>query len=104
MNIGMALAENQSGVVITLDVSAGSKKTVFPSGFNEWRKALLCRINAPPVEGKANKEIICAISDFFSVPQSDVSIIKGATSSQKRVLVKNISLKDASELLTKILS
>jgi len=101
VDIDAALAENQKGVIITLDVSAGSKKTVFPSGYNEWRKAILCRINAPPIEGRANKEIISAVSDFFSVPQSDVTIISGVSSSLKRIQINGIKISDASILLKK---
>ncbi len=103
MDIEDAMTETIEGVIISLDVSAGSKKTVFPFGYNEWRKAFLCRIDAPPVEGRANKEIVSALAEFFSVSKSDVSIISGATSSMKRVLVTGIKQNDASALLLKSL-
>ena len=103
MDISEAIKTHQNGVVISLDVSAGSKKTVFPSGYNEWRNAFSCRINAPPVDGKANKMIITAISNFFSVNSSDVFIISGPSSSLKRIFIKDITLEDATALLKKSL-
>jgi hypothetical protein len=101
LDISEAITAHQDGIVISLDVSAGSKKTAFPSGYNQWRKAFLCRISAPPIEGKANKEIISAMSKFFSVPSYDIIILSGKTSSQKRILIKGIIFKDATALLDK---
>ncbi|EHQ34281.1 DUF167 domain-containing protein [Methanoplanus limicola] len=99
MNLEDAVFKSGTGITITLDVSPGSKKTQFPSGYNEWRKAILCRISAPPVDGKANKEIERAVSDFFSIPKRNVSIISGQTSSLKRVLIEGIEPDRAVELL-----
>jgi len=31
--------------VLLPEVSAGSKKTHFPAGYNEWRKTVMCRIS-----------------------------------------------------------
>lgn len=103
MDISEAIKAHNDGVVISLDVSAGSKKTIFPSGYNKWRNAFSCRINAQPVEGKANKKIISAISDFFSVRSSDVFIVSGTSSSLKRVFIKDITIEDATAILKKSL-
>jgi len=99
MKLEDAVFKSESGITITLDVSPGSKKTIFPSGYNEWRKALLCRISAPPVDGKANKEIARAVADFFSLPKRNISIISGQTSSLKRISVSGIESEKALELL-----
>ncbi len=99
MDISNAVSEHKNSIVVILDVSAGSKKTVFPSGYNEWRNAVQCRISAQPIEGKANKVILSAVSEFFKVPLSNVSIISGATSSLKRVQVDGITAADAKTLL-----
>jgi len=95
MNYDDALQQTEDGFVLSLNVSPGSKKTVFPAGYNEWRKALECRMKSPATEGKANNEIIKTLADFFSVKKSDISIISGATSSQKKIRISGISLDDA---------
>ena len=99
MDISDAVSESKNSTAITLDVTAGSKKTVFPSGYNEWRNAVQCKIGAQPIEGQANKVILSAVSEFFKVPVGNVSIISGATSSLKRIQVEGISVADAKTLL-----
>ncbi len=45
------------------------------------------KIKAPPVDGKANKELIKFLSEIFDVPKSYIEILSGETSSIKRVKV-----------------
>ena len=52
--------------------------------------ALLVRLNAPPVEGAANAELIEVIATALHVPKRVVSIVGGDRSRQKRVLVAGI--------------
>ncbi len=52
-----------------------------------------------PVEGKANKAIIELISITLSVPRSAVSIVAGAGSSQKKILVQGRSKDEIAALL-----
>ena len=86
-----AIEEDEHGAIISLDVSAGAKKDRFPAGYNEWRKSISCQIRAPPVEGKANKSIQATVAAVLEVSRSDVTIISGATSSQKRVRVEGLT-------------
>ncbi|MDN7023499.1 YggU family protein [Methanoculleus sp. FWC-SCC1] len=82
-----AVTETDTGVRIALDVSAGAKKTVFPAGYNEWRRSIRCQIAAPAVGGRANKEIVRVVADTIGIPQSSVAIASGATSSQKSIQI-----------------
>lgn len=90
-DISEAVSDERQGVVISLEVTAGARETVFPSGYNEWRKSVGCRVTAPALEGRANKAIIRLVAKKLDVPASAVSILSGAVSSQKRVLVAGIS-------------
>lgn len=85
--ISQAVSEERQGVVIALDVTAGAKDASFPAGFNEWRRSISCRVPAPALEGRANKAVVRLVAEKLGVPPSSVSIVSGATSSQKRVLV-----------------
>lgn len=40
-------------------------------------------VKAPPVEGKANDAIVKVLSDYFNVPKSHISIMKGGHSKNK---------------------
>jgi uncharacterized protein len=46
--------------------------------------SLKLAITAPPVEGKANKEVIAFLAAFLKVPKKDIAIISGAQSRTKR--------------------
>jgi uncharacterized protein (TIGR00251 family) len=98
-NFRDALVENSHGTILSLDISAGAKKDSFPAGYNEWRHSLACHVSAPPVEGKANKAIIELVSITLSVPRSAVSIVAGAGSSQKKILVQGRSKDEIAALL-----
>ena len=54
--------------------------------------ALLVRLNAPPVEGAANKELIELLAHELGVAKRAVTMISGERSRQKRVRVEGISV------------
>ena len=86
-----ALFDDGHGTVIAIEVSPGAKSALFPAGYNEWRKAIGCRVTAPAVDGKANKAVIALISTTIGVPASAVSIVSGLTSSQKKVQIAGVT-------------
>ena len=89
-----ALVEGRHGTTIALEVITGAKNDSFPAGCNVWRKTISCRVTAPAVEGKANRAVITLVSEILAVPATSVSIQSGATSSQKRVLVRGLNKND----------
>jgi uncharacterized protein len=62
--------------------------------------ALVVRLQAPPVEGAANAELIALIAATLDVPKKAVSIISGERSRQKRVQVFGIDGATAKSRLT----
>ena len=53
--------------------------------------ALLVRLNAPPVEGAANSELIQVISDALAVPKRSISIVSGQRSRLKRIRIEGVT-------------
>ena len=49
------------------------------------------KIAAPPVEGKANKELVDFLSEVLDVSKSRISIEKGAASHKKLIAVEGIT-------------
>jgi uncharacterized protein len=47
-------------------------------------------IKSEPKHGKANKEMIKKLSDFFVVPENSIHIISGLTSRKKVIEIQNI--------------
>jgi uncharacterized protein (TIGR00251 family) len=53
--------------------------------------ALLVRLNAAPVDGAANAELIEILSDVLDVPKRAISIVAGERSRQKRVQIDGLT-------------
>jgi uncharacterized protein (TIGR00251 family) len=70
---------------LTISVSVkpqAKKEGVTQLSASEFRVA----VKAPPHEGKANLAVIKLLSEYFSVPQSRIKILRGH-SAKKKVLV-----------------
>ena len=48
----------------------------------------LARLKSPPVDGKANEELIRLVADYFNVARVRVSIKSGARSKLKRIRIE----------------
>jgi uncharacterized protein (TIGR00251 family) len=49
--------------------------------------ALKIRLQAPPVDGKANDALVRFLADTLSLPVRNISLLSGETSRNKRVLL-----------------
>ncbi|OGH91825.1 MAG: YggU family protein [Candidatus Magasanikbacteria bacterium RIFOXYC2_FULL_39_8] len=50
---------------------------------------LKVKLTAPPVDGKANRALIELLSEYFDVPKSKIKIVRGLTSKNKIIEIKN---------------
>ncbi|MFZ0485486.1 MAG: DUF167 family protein [Arenicellales bacterium] len=50
---------------------------------------LRVRVNAPPVEGKANKRLATVLAQAFGVPRSRVRLVHGARSRRKLLRIED---------------
>lgn len=46
------------------------------------------RVNAPPVEGRANERLLVVLAAAFGVPRSRVRLVHGARSRHKRISIE----------------
>lgn len=80
------LKETKDGVIFTLKISPNASKNEIiktPEGYK-------VKITAQPIDGKANKALIEFLSKQFKVPKSYFEIVRGETSKDKAILIKNI--------------
>jgi uncharacterized protein len=63
-------------------------------------EAWLVRLQAPPVEGAANDELIGVLAKTLGVPRRDVTIVSGEHSREKRVRVAGLDATTAQALLS----
>jgi uncharacterized protein len=99
MSFEDAIKVSSDGTIIDLEVSPGSKETKVPSGYNEWRKRIEAKLKAPPEKGKANEELIKALSGLLKVPASSMTITSGATDSRKSIKVHGMSREDVINIM-----
>ena len=88
----MKISETKNGVVIEVFVKPKSAKFEVLLEGDE----VIVRCTEEPVKGKVNKELLKALSKFF---HTNVELVSGATSRQKRLLIKNVSKKQVETLL-----
>jgi uncharacterized protein (TIGR00251 family) len=62
------------------------------AGFTDG--VLQVRVAAPPVKGKANRELTTFLSQALGVSQSSLTIVKGHTSRNKVIAIDGLSQED----------
>ena len=89
----MNLKDTKDGAIIEVFV-----KPNFPK-FEVLLKEdeVIVRCTEEPVKGKVNKELLKALSKFF---HTNVELVSGVTSRQKRLLLKDIKKSEVERLLT----
>lgn len=63
-------------------------------------EALKIRIQAPPVEGKANAYLVKFLSKQWNIPRSNIEIQSGETGRNKRLRISNPTDEMRKELLS----
>lgn len=81
---------------VTLWIQPGAKKTE-PMGI--FDNKLKLRLNAPPVEGKANTALIKYLSKTLAIRQSKISLQAGALSRHKTIHIESDTMPDWSKLV-----
>lgn len=97
--IADALTSDENGTILAIEVTAGGKKELFPAGYNAWRKTIGCRVAAPALEGRANRAVIALVASTLGCPGASVTLLSGATSSQKRLHVAGILKEEVLRIL-----
>ena len=73
-------------LILALRVLPRAGRNEFVTPYGDHYKV---RITAPPVEGKANEHLLRFLADSFGVGKSQVSLVTGENSRNKRVRVRS---------------
>lgn len=105
-NIGM---DNTIGYIInTPNGVIFNVKLVPNSSFNKivdfTNEFVRIKISAPPLENRANKELIEFCSDLFDISKSKITIVSGEKSKLKKVLLSDASFEEVSQKILFVLN
>lgn len=82
------LISTKDGVLLTLKVTPRAKRTEVSGVDPDW---LRLRIQAPPVDGKANDAIITFFAESFKIHRRSVEICTGDTTRLKRIKLHGVT-------------
>lgn len=100
LNPAECLRPADGGCTLALRVQPRAKRTEI-RGVRNGR--LLVRLSAPPVDGKANDELIGVLRKRFGLSKSAVKLIAGETSREKVVFLQGVGADKALRQLSNIL-
>ena len=78
---------NQKRITLTIQIQPRAKRSEV-LGFTDG--ILKLKIAAPPIEGKANKEVISFLSDVLDIPKSNIDLEHGHTSKNKVIAINGL--------------
>jgi len=84
------------GFIIVLHVIPNAPKSEI---VGEYGGALKIKIKAPPVDGKANAEILALFGRILKISKSKIEILRGDKSKIKSLLVRGVSAEELVQVL-----
>ncbi len=80
------ISENKYGTVISVKLVPNSSVNIIVDYNDDYIRVKIC---SPPIENKANKELINFFSKIFDINKSKIEIISGEKSKLKKLLFKD---------------
>ena len=88
------LEERENGIILPVKAHPGARRNEIRTPQNGM---LRVSVTQAPEKGKANKAIIVLLAKELSLRKSQIELLSGETSGQKRFLVGGVSLADLQE-------
>jgi len=99
-NLSNILSETNDGIIFCVKLVPNSSFSKIVDYTDDYVRI---KISSPPIENKANKELISFCSDLFDVNKSKISIVSGEKSKIKKILLTNAKLDEVTKKLMFVL-
>jgi uncharacterized protein len=86
----------EGGVVVSVKVQPNASKDRV---VGEHADQIKIAVTVAPEKGKANKAVIKILSKSLGVKSSDIQIVAGETSRDKKVFIRNINEEDINRVI-----
>ncbi|MGR3293285.1 MAG: DUF167 domain-containing protein [Candidatus Scalindua sp.] len=90
------IREVEGGIVVSVKVQPNASKDRV---VGEHADQIKIAVTVAPEKGKANKAVIKVLSKWLGIKSSDIQIIFGETSRDKKVFIKNITPENLYKLI-----
>jgi uncharacterized protein len=90
------IATAADGVIVNVRITPRASRSEIIGIMND---ALKIRLQAPPVDGKANAALIAFLADALGVARRAVTILSGETARSKRVKIDAVTAQQAAAAL-----
>lgn len=90
------LNTNEKGIILSIKLVPNSSFSKVVDYTDEY---IRIKISSPPIENKANKELITFCSKLLDVNKSKLEIISGEKSKLKKLLIKDTKLDEITQKL-----
>jgi len=97
----IAVREHPEGCVLPVRAQPGARKA---GVLGEQAGALKVAVTAPPEDGRANKALVEALREALGVKRSQVELLGGETSRDKRFLIRGVSRAELASRLAALLA
>jgi hypothetical protein len=87
----IALVSHAEGVILPVRAQPGARKNAI-TGVHAG--ALKVSVTAAPERGKANKALIELLAEALALKRSQVELLNGVSSQDKRFLIRGVSVAD----------
>jgi uncharacterized protein len=78
------IEQREGGVILTVKVIPGSSRNALTKGADE---KLVVKLTSPPVEGKANKQLMKFLGKKLGISPSSIGVVRGVTSREKLLFI-----------------
>lgn len=95
------LTQNDKGVIFSVKLVPNSS---FSKVVDFTEEYVRIKISSPPIENKANKELISFCSKLFDVNKSKIQILSGDKSKLKKVLFSDTKIDEITQKLMFVLN
>jgi uncharacterized protein len=95
------LTDHAEGVVLPVRAQPRARK---PGVAGEQAGALKVGVSAPPEDGKANHALVEALAEALGIRRSQVELLAGTTSRDKKFLIRGLARTDLEQRLAALLA
>jgi hypothetical protein len=97
----IALTDHAEGCLLPVRAQPGARRSGIQG---EQNGSLKVAVTAPPEDGRANAALVEVLREELELKRSQVELVSGQTSREKRFLIRGLSVAELSARLEQILS